>query len=139
MLVALGSIPVAATESIVVGVNIVSPQRLSAAAREAVLDQLRATGVRMIRAPLAPHWGGDDYGPAIDFIQRAYERGIKTDLIVGLQYREGAEAASRQRAAEYLVVLSAVERRSGAVPDGLRAIAGSARRFRHHPCPRIGQ
>jgi hypothetical protein len=45
----------------------------------------------MIRTPLAPAWGGDDYGPAIDFIQRAYERGIKTDLIVGLQYREGAQ------------------------------------------------
>jgi hypothetical protein len=99
MLVALGTIPLAAGESVVVGVNVVSPQRLDSTEREAVLDQLQAAGVRMIRAPLAPPWGGHDYGPAIDFIRRAYERGIKADLIVGMQYREGAQ---RRRAVEEL-------------------------------------
>jgi hypothetical protein len=91
LLVAVSAIPAVANDSVAVAVNVVNPQRLNPAAREAVLDQLQAAGVRMIRAPLAPAWGGDDYGPAIDFIQRAYERGMKTDLIVGLQYREGAQ------------------------------------------------
>ena len=91
MLLALGTLPAAADASVAVGVNVVYPQRLSAAAREAALDQLQAAGVHMIRAPLAPPWGGDDYGPAIDFIRRAYERGIKTTLIVGLQYSEGGQ------------------------------------------------
>jgi hypothetical protein len=76
---------------VVVGVNVVNPQRLSATEREKVLDQLQAAGVRVIRAPLAPPWSRGDYRPAIDFIHRAYQRGIKTDLIVGLQYREGAQ------------------------------------------------
>ena len=78
-------------ETVVVGVNVVNPQRLSAADRDKVLDQLQAAGVHVIRAPLLPPWGDNDYGPAIDFIHRAYMRGIKTDLIVGLQYREGAQ------------------------------------------------
>jgi hypothetical protein len=90
LIIALGTIPAAHSESVIVGVNVVNPQRLSSAGREAVLDQLKTAGVRIIRAPLAPPWGGDDYGPAIDFIRRAYERGIKTDLLVWLQYREGA-------------------------------------------------
>ena len=67
-----------------------------------MLDQLQAAGVQVIRAPLAPPWGGNDYAPAIDFIHRAYMRGIRTDLIVGLQYREGAQRrrieAKQQRA-----------------------------------------
>jgi hypothetical protein len=41
--------------------------------------------------PLAPPWGGSDYGPAIDFIRRAHERGIKSDLVVELQYRQGSQ------------------------------------------------
>src|SRR5207253_10784326 len=74
MLLALGTLPAAADASVAVGVNVVYPQRLSAAAREAALDQLQAAGVHMIRAPLAPPWGGDDYGPAIDFIDRKSTR-----------------------------------------------------------------
>lgn len=79
------------SETVVVGVNVVNPQRLSAADRDKMLDQLQSAGVQVIRAPLAPAWSGSDYGPAIDFIHRAYMRGIKTDLIVELQYREGAQ------------------------------------------------
>ena len=90
LLVAL-SINAVAGEPVTVGVNVVNPQRLSAADRGAVLDQLQAAGVRVIRVPLASPWGGNDYGPSIDFIRRAYERGIKADLIVGLQYRNGAQ------------------------------------------------
>jgi hypothetical protein len=90
LLIALGTVTAAHDESVAVGVNVVNPQRLSPGDQETVLDQLQAAGVHLIRAPLEPSWGGNDYSPAIDFIQRAYERGIKTDLIVGLQYREGA-------------------------------------------------
>lgn len=78
-------------QTTIVGVNVVNPQRLSVAERDKVLDQLQAAGVHVIRVPLAPAWGGNDYGPAIDFVNRAYHRGIKTDLIIGLQYREGAQ------------------------------------------------
>jgi hypothetical protein len=78
-------------ETVIVGVNVENPQRLKAADREKVLDQLQAAGVLVIRASLAPAWSVDDYGPAVDFIHRAYARGIKTDVIVDLQYREGAQ------------------------------------------------
>src|SRR5215472_13578716 len=89
-LIALAT-PAAAGETVTVGVNVVNPQRLSAADREQILGQLQAAGVRVIRAPLAPAWHGDDYGPALDFIRRASERGIKADVIVGLQYRDGVQ------------------------------------------------
>jgi hypothetical protein len=81
----------ASGQTLAVGVNVVNPQRLAAADREAVLAQLHAAGVQMIRAPLAPPWGGDNYSAAIDFIRRAYQVGIKTDMIIGLQYREDAQ------------------------------------------------
>jgi hypothetical protein len=90
LLTALGTSAVAG-EPVTIGVNVVNPQRLSVADRGALLDQLQAAGVRVIRAPLAALLGGNDYEPAIDFIRRAYERGIKADLIVGLQYREYAQ------------------------------------------------
>jgi hypothetical protein len=83
--------PRARGNNVVVGVNVVNPQRLSSPDREALLDQLQSAGVRIVRVPLAPPWGGDDYGPAIDFVRRASDRGIKAVLIVGLQYREGAQ------------------------------------------------
>src|SRR5689334_9593060 len=89
-LVWLLTMPLARAEAIALGVNIVNPQRLSPANRDAVLDQLQAANIRVMRVPLAPPWGGSDYGPAIDFVRRAHERGIKADLIVGLQYRDGA-------------------------------------------------
>src|SRR5260370_14486549 len=92
LMISLGAMPAARGESVTVGVNVVNPQRLSSADREAVLDQLQSAGVRVIRVPLAPASGGNDYGPAIDFIRHAYERGIKADLLVWLQYREGAHA-----------------------------------------------
>ena len=74
--IALSATLPAYSQTAAVGVNVVNPQRLNQADREAVLDQLRTAGVRIIRAPLEPPWAGGNYGPAIDFIRRAYERGI---------------------------------------------------------------
>lgn len=85
-LVAVGN-----TESVVIGTNVVNPQRLRAEDREALLDRLQGAGVRVIRAPLAPGRNADDYRSALDFIRRAYDRGIRTDLIVGLQWRTDAQ------------------------------------------------
>jgi hypothetical protein len=87
----LCTLPIAWADGSAVGVNIVNPQRLSFRDRESVLHQLHAAGARIIRVPLAPPWSGTDYRPAVDFIRRAYDRGIKTDLNVGLQYPEGTE------------------------------------------------
>lgn len=87
----LSALPAVGSDTVAVGVNVVNPQRLSPAQQQAVLDQLQAAGVRIIRAPLKPPWEGNNYAPAIEFIRRAYERGIKSDLIVELQYREGAQ------------------------------------------------
>ena len=91
LLTAVGAACVAHGNSAVVGVNVVNPQRLSPEDRETVLGELQTNGVRIIRVPLAPPWGGSDYGPAIDFIRRAHERGIKSDLVVELQYRQGSQ------------------------------------------------
>src|SRR5215472_106627 len=117
-LIALAT-PAAAGELATVGVNVVNPQRLSAADREVILDQLQAAGVRVIRAPLAPAWGGDDYGPAIDFIRRASERGIKADVIVGLQYRDGAQ---RRPAVKELPAMWPYFPLSAADPTRFRAV-----------------
>jgi hypothetical protein len=89
--IALSATPPAHSQTAAMGVNVVNPQRLSETDREAVLDQLQTAGVSIIRTPLEPPWAGGNYQPAIDFIRRAYERGIRADLIVGLQYRADAQ------------------------------------------------
>jgi hypothetical protein len=89
LVIALGAAAGCAA-NLAIGVNVVNPQRLAPAARAAILDELKASAVRVIRVPLEPPWSGGNYGPAIDFIGRSYERGIKTDLIVGLVYRKEA-------------------------------------------------
>src|SRR6266550_1479183 len=91
LMISVGAVSLVHADSAIVGVNIVNPQRLSRSDREAVLGQLQANGVRTIRVPLASPWGGDNYESAIDFIRSAFERGIKADMIIGLQYREGAQ------------------------------------------------
>jgi hypothetical protein len=111
--------PMSRAEAITVGVNLVNPQRLSAPKREVVLDQLQAAGIRVMRVPLAPPWGGSNYGPAIDFVRRAHERGIKTDLIVGLQYRDGAR---RRPAAKDMPEMWPSFRLSDADPKKFRAV-----------------
>ena len=50
LVIALGTVTTARGESLAVGVNVVNPQRLGLADRQAVLDQLQAAGVRIIRA-----------------------------------------------------------------------------------------
>lgn len=90
ILVAAG-VPASGSDGFVIGVDVDNPQRLDREQQDAVLDQLQRAQVNVIRAPLKPPWDGDDYRPAIDFIRRAYERGIKTELIVQLQYREDAQ------------------------------------------------
>jgi hypothetical protein len=118
-LVWLLGMPMSRAEAITVGVNVVNPQRLSAPKREAVLDQLQAAGIRVMRVPLAPPWGGSNYAPAIDFVRRAHERGIKSDLIVGLQYRDGAQ---RRPAAKDMPEMWPSFRLSDADPTKFRAV-----------------
>jgi hypothetical protein len=96
-LLAGGTMPAAGHEAVAIGVNVANPQRLSPGDQDAVLDQLQAAGVRVIRAPLKPPWGGDNYTPAIEFIRRAHERGIKVELIVHLEY---GPAVARRRIVE---------------------------------------
>ncbi len=79
------------SKRVVIGINVVNPQRLRAEDRSALLDRLLAAGVRVIRAPLEPGWNAGDYQSALDFVRRAYDRGIRTDLIVGLQWRTDAQ------------------------------------------------
>ena len=58
--------------------------RASVADQNAIIGQLKAAGVRVIRAPLTP----DDKG--IDFAKRVYAQGIKIELQVGLRYSPNA-------------------------------------------------
>jgi hypothetical protein len=69
---------------LIVGMNVVNPLRASVADQSAVIGQLAAAGVRVIRAPLTP----DNRG--IDFIKRVYAQGIKIELLVGPQYPPNA-------------------------------------------------
>jgi hypothetical protein len=117
--IALSATLPAYSQTAAVGVNVVNPQRLNQADREAALDQLQTAGVRIIRAPLEPAWAGGNYGPAIDFIRRAYERGIRTDLIVGLQYRADAE---RRPAVKHMPSMWPSYRLSSADPMRFRAV-----------------
>ena len=117
--IALSATLPAYSQTAAVGVNVVNPQRLNQADREAVLDQLRTAGVRIIRAPLEPPWAGGNYGPAIDFIRRAYERGIRADLIVGLQYRADAQ---RRPAVKDLPSMWPSYPLSSADPERFRAV-----------------
>lgn len=91
LLIALGGVSASGAERVVVGVVVDNPQRLNHVDREALFDELLAANVRTVRAPLKPPWGDDNYGPSVDFIRRAYELGIKVELLLELQYRAGAQ------------------------------------------------
>ena len=82
----LASAPVAA-QDMVVGVNVVNPMRSSVADQNALLNQLKAAQVRVIRCGIS----NDDKG--IDFARRAAAAGIHIQLIVGPMYQ--ADAPSR--------------------------------------------
>ena len=70
--------------SVTVGINVVNLQKLDADRQNAVLDDLQSAGVTVIRTGLAP----DDSG--VEFAKRAYAKGIRIDLIVGVQFRTDA-------------------------------------------------
>lgn len=68
----------------VVGVNVVNPLRAKVEDQNALIAQLKAAGVRVIRCGITP----DDKG--IDFAKRVYAAGIKIELIVSSQYPSSA-------------------------------------------------
>jgi hypothetical protein len=74
----------------VVGVNVVNPMRASVADQNALLSQLKAAQVRVIRCGLS----NDDKG--IDFAKRAAAQGIRIQLIVGATYPPNAPARPYQ-------------------------------------------
>jgi hypothetical protein len=80
----------AAAEKMVLGVNIVNPLRAKTADQDAVIAQLKAAGVRLIRAPLTP----DD--KSIDYIKRLYAQGIHIELQLSPQYAPDAPARPYQ-------------------------------------------
>lgn len=70
----------------VVGVNVVNPLRASIADQNALLAQLKAAGVHVIRCAISQDAKG------IDFAKRAAAQGIQLQLGVGPQYTPGPRA-----------------------------------------------
>ena len=77
-------------QDLVVGINVVNPMRDSMANQNALLDQLKAAGVHIIRCGIS----NDDKG--IDFAKRAAAHGIRIHLIVGREYMPGAPSRPYQ-------------------------------------------
>jgi len=65
---------------LVMGFNVVNPMEHSQRERDAILDQLAASGITVVRCKLKPVEGD------IDFAKALYERGIRLVLIVEPQY-----------------------------------------------------
>ena len=83
----------ARASTVVVGINMTNPRWLSVADQNAMLDQMQAAGVRVIRCGITP----DDKG--VDFAKRALARGIKIELLVGFGgYLPGAPTRPYQPA-----------------------------------------
>src|ERR1700733_9908243 len=74
----------ALAENMVVGVNVVGPDQLNEQQQDALLKQLTDNGVKVIRTGL----GSDK---SIDFVMRAFRRGVSTIAIVYPTY--GASGA----------------------------------------------
>jgi hypothetical protein len=70
----------APAENSVIGVNVVNPLRANLADQDAIIAQLKAAHVRVIRSPLTP----DD--KAIDFVKRVYAQGIKIEFQLSPQF-----------------------------------------------------
>jgi hypothetical protein len=77
VLVVLAMPVVARAGAVVVGINMVNPSRLTDDQQNAMLDQMKAAGVRVIRCGIAK---GDK---GVDFAKRAQARGIQIELLVG--------------------------------------------------------
>ena len=71
-------------QEMVVGVNVVNPMRASVADQNALLAQIKAAHLGIIRCGIS----NDDKG--IDFAKRAFAEGIRLQLIVGPQYAPNA-------------------------------------------------
>jgi hypothetical protein len=67
-------------QDVVIGVNVVNPMRASIADQNAVLSQLKAAHVHVIRCGIS----NDDKG--IDYAKRAADKGIRVLLGVGAEY-----------------------------------------------------
>jgi hypothetical protein len=74
----------ASAQNMIVGVNVVNPMRASVVDQNALLSQLKAAQVHVIRCGITH----DDEG--IDFAKRAAALGIRIQLIVGPQYAPNA-------------------------------------------------
>ena len=83
------SVPLCAQE-MTVGVNVVNPMRASIGDQSALLAQLKAAGVHVIRCSIS----NDEKG--IDYAKRAAAQGIRIQLIVGPQYPPDAPTRAYQ-------------------------------------------
>ena len=89
--IALSRLSAAAqTKDVIVGVNVVNPLRASVADQNAVLSQLHAAGVHVIRCGITSDAKG------IDFAKRAAALGIKLQLIVHPEYPANAPSRPYQ-------------------------------------------
>ncbi len=77
-------------QEMVVGVNVVNPMRASVADQNALLSQLKAAQVRVIRCGISNDAKG------IDFARRAAAQGIRIQLIVGADYPPDAPTRAYQ-------------------------------------------
>jgi Glycosyl hydrolase catalytic core len=84
----------AAAPTLATGMNIVNPMRANEAARTALIGQLRANGVHLVRC------GITDDAAGIAFAKSLYAAGIKVDLILSPQYAADAPSVP-YRPAEY--------------------------------------
>ena len=90
----------ARAQSPVLGVNFTNADRLSIAARDTALDQMRAAGVKAIRTPLAQQWGAGSYQPSVDVVKAAWARGIKSSLVISLTAPKYFPAGTVKRSAD---------------------------------------
>lgn len=82
--------PAPAAATLVTGVNIVNPQRASLDDQNALIAQLHAAGVRVVRC------GITDDARGADFAQRLAAAGIAIELLVSLKYPPGAPVRAYQ-------------------------------------------
>src|SRR5438034_1474808 len=82
------------------GVNLTNADRLSVAARDAALDQMKAAGVKAIRTPLAQQWGAGSFQPSVDVVKTAWARGIKSLLVISLTAPKYFPAGTAKRSAD---------------------------------------
>jgi hypothetical protein len=81
---------VARAQNVVVSVNVVNPMRASVADQNAVLEQLQAEHVHVIRCGIS----NDDKG--IDYVKRAAAKGILIQLGLGAEYPTNAPSRPYQ-------------------------------------------